>query len=147
MCIRDRYQDEHRGGRHPGTNTGTGHRRGPRVSGRQSQDPRGRGALPGYAHPRPHSNRATQVGAYCIRPGSIQEAALAPLVTVTDPRSPSAEAYRTLRNNIQFSSLDHPMRTLLITSAGADEGKSTTLCNPVSYTHLRAHETRHDLVC
>ena len=54
---------------------------------------------------------------------------MAPLVTVTDPRSPSAEAYRTLRNNIQFSSLDHPMRTLLITSAGADEGKSTTLCN------------------
>lgn len=51
------------------------------------------------------------------------------LVTLSDPRSPAAEAYRTLRTNIQFSSLDHPLRTLLITSAGADEGKSTTLCN------------------
>ncbi len=54
---------------------------------------------------------------------------MAPLVMLGDPRSPSAEAYRTLRNNIQFSSLDHPIRTLLVTSAGADEGKSTTLCN------------------
>lgn len=54
---------------------------------------------------------------------------MAPLVTLTDPRSPSAEAYRTLRNNIKFSGLDHPVRTLLVTSAGADEGKSTTLCN------------------
>ena len=54
---------------------------------------------------------------------------MAPLVTLTDPRSPSAEAYRTLRNNIQFSGLDHPVRTLLVTSAGAEEGKSTTLCN------------------
>jgi capsular exopolysaccharide synthesis family protein len=54
---------------------------------------------------------------------------VAPLVTLTDPRSPSAEAYRTLRSNIKFSSLDHPIRTLLVTSAGADEGKSTTLCN------------------
>ena len=51
------------------------------------------------------------------------------LVTLSDPRSPAAEAYRTLRTNIQFSSLDRPLRTLLITSAGADEGKSTTLCN------------------
>ncbi|HEX9014501.1 MAG TPA: CpsD/CapB family tyrosine-protein kinase [Chloroflexota bacterium] len=51
------------------------------------------------------------------------------LVTLTDPRSPAAEAYRTLRTNIRFSSMDHPARTLLLTSAGADEGKSTTLGN------------------
>src|SRR5665648_1275149 len=25
--------------------------------------------------------------------------------------------------------------------------RSPNLCSPVSYTHLRAHETRHDLVC
>jgi non-specific protein-tyrosine kinase len=40
-----------------------------------------------------------------------------------------AEAYRALRTNIQFSSLDTPLRTLLVTSAGSDEGKSTTLAN------------------
>ncbi len=40
-----------------------------------------------------------------------------------------AEAYRTLRTNLEFSALDRPLRTLVVTSAGADEGKSTTLAN------------------
>ncbi len=51
------------------------------------------------------------------------------LVTLTHPRSPVSEAYRSLRTNIQFYSLDHPIQTLLITSAGPDEGKSTTVAN------------------
>jgi non-specific protein-tyrosine kinase len=41
----------------------------------------------------------------------------------------AAEAYRTLRTNIQFSSLDKPIQTLLATSTAPDEGKSTTLAN------------------
>src|SRR5512138_68755 len=49
------------------------------------------------------------------------------LVTISNPRSPMAEAYRTLRTNLEFSALDRPLRTLVVTSAGADEGKSTTL--------------------
>lgn len=51
------------------------------------------------------------------------------LITLHDPRSPVAEAYRALRTNIQFSSLDTTLRTLLITSTGPGEGKSTTLAN------------------
>jgi non-specific protein-tyrosine kinase len=51
------------------------------------------------------------------------------LITLRDPRSPAAEAYRTLRTNIQFSSLDKPIHTLLVTSTSPDEGKSTTLSN------------------
>lgn len=51
------------------------------------------------------------------------------LVVLRDPASPAAEAYRTLRTNIQFSSLDKPLRTLLVTSTAPDEGKSTTLAN------------------
>ncbi len=51
------------------------------------------------------------------------------LITLSDPKSPAAEAYRTLRTNLQFSSLDNPPRSLLVTSAGADEGKSAVLCN------------------
>lgn len=51
------------------------------------------------------------------------------LVTLREPSSPAAEAYRTLRTNIQFASLDKPLRTLLATSTAADEGKSTTLAN------------------
>jgi capsular exopolysaccharide synthesis family protein len=51
------------------------------------------------------------------------------LVTIRDPRSPAAEAYRTLRTNIQFASLDRPLRTLLATSSAPNEGKSTTISN------------------
>jgi len=51
------------------------------------------------------------------------------LVTVSMPRSPISEAYRTLRTNLEFSSLDKPIRTMVVTSPGPDEGKSTTLAN------------------
>lgn len=51
------------------------------------------------------------------------------LITLRDPGSAAAEAYRTLRTNIQFSSLDRPLHTLLVTSTAPDEGKSTTLAN------------------
>ncbi|MFH1487073.1 MAG: CpsD/CapB family tyrosine-protein kinase [Chloroflexota bacterium] len=51
------------------------------------------------------------------------------LVTYSNPRSPAAEAYRQLRTNIQFSSLDKPMRTLLLTSTAPEDGKSTVLAN------------------
>ncbi|MGB3713903.1 MAG: CpsD/CapB family tyrosine-protein kinase [Candidatus Promineifilaceae bacterium] len=51
------------------------------------------------------------------------------LITITDPRSPVSEAYRTLRTNLQFSSLDDPIRTMVVTSPAPDEGKSTTVAN------------------
>lgn len=51
------------------------------------------------------------------------------LITLTDPRSPASEAYRTLRTNLSFYSLDHPLRTLVVTSPGPNEGKSTTIAN------------------
>jgi non-specific protein-tyrosine kinase len=51
------------------------------------------------------------------------------LITLRDPGSAAAEAYRTLRTNIQFSSLDRPLKTLLFTSTAPDEGKSTSLAN------------------
>jgi len=51
------------------------------------------------------------------------------LVTVAAPRSPSAEAYRTLRANINFATLDETVRTIMVTSAGAGEGKSLTVAN------------------
>jgi non-specific protein-tyrosine kinase len=51
------------------------------------------------------------------------------LVTLTDPRSPAAEAFRALRTNLMFSSVDRPLRTLLVTSPAPDEGKSVALAN------------------
>jgi capsular exopolysaccharide synthesis family protein len=54
---------------------------------------------------------------------------LTELITVTEPRSPISEAYRTLRTNLDFASLDQALKTLVVTSAGVGEGKSTTLAN------------------
>lgn len=51
------------------------------------------------------------------------------LITHHDPKSPVAEAFRTLRTNLQFSALDRELRTLLVTSAGPGEGKSTVITN------------------
>jgi len=51
------------------------------------------------------------------------------LAAYTDPRSPVAEAYRTLRTNIQFAALDKPITTLLVTGSNPSCGKTTTAAN------------------
>jgi len=51
------------------------------------------------------------------------------LITLTDPRSPAAEAYRTLRTNLTFAGLDHPIETLVVTSPAPGEGKSVAAAN------------------
>lgn len=51
------------------------------------------------------------------------------LITHLDPKSPVSEAYRTLRTNLQFSRVDQKIDTMLITSSGPKEGKSTTSAN------------------
>lgn len=51
------------------------------------------------------------------------------LVVLEDPKSPVAEAYRIARTNIQFAAVDTELTTLLITSSGPEEGKSTTAAN------------------
>ena len=48
-----------------------------------------------------------------------------------------AEAFRTLRTNIQFSFLDKDFRAILITSAGQAEGKTTTVMN-LAHTMAKA---------
>lgn len=53
----------------------------------------------------------------------------AKLVTLTDPRSAAAEAFRTLRTNLMFTSVEHPIDTLLVTSAANSEDKSLVLAN------------------
>ncbi|MFL7809022.1 MAG: polysaccharide biosynthesis tyrosine autokinase, partial [Anaerolineae bacterium] len=51
------------------------------------------------------------------------------LIAVHHPLSPIVEAYRVLRTNLQFSSVDKSLRTLMITSPAPTEGKSVTLAN------------------
>lgn len=51
------------------------------------------------------------------------------LIVASQPLSPISEAFRKLRTSLRFSGLDRPLRTLLVTSAGPTEGKSTTTAN------------------
>lgn len=51
------------------------------------------------------------------------------LAGILYPRSSVTEAYRTLRTNVEFASLDEPLHTLLITSAMPREGKTVTAGN------------------
>lgn len=51
------------------------------------------------------------------------------LITMLNPKSPISEQYRTIRTNIQFSTVDEELQTLMVTSSGPGEGKSTTTNN------------------
>ncbi|GAA0861349.1 CpsD/CapB family tyrosine-protein kinase [Paraclostridium tenue] len=59
------------------------------------------------------------------------------LITFKEPKSPVSEAYRSIRTNIQFSSIDKKIKTILVTSSKQDEGKSTVISNmAVSFAAL-----------
>ena len=51
------------------------------------------------------------------------------LIVERKPKSVAAEAYRSLRTNIQYSSFDKKYQTLVVTSANPGEGKSTVSGN------------------
>ncbi|MEH7180559.1 CpsD/CapB family tyrosine-protein kinase [Neobacillus vireti] len=51
------------------------------------------------------------------------------LVTSFDTKSPISEQYRTIRTNIQYSSVDTELKAIMVTSSGPGEGKSTTIAN------------------
>jgi capsular exopolysaccharide synthesis family protein len=60
---------------------------------------------------------------------SLIPAAGGGLIMLSDPRSPAAEAYRSLAATIQFAYADRQLQTIGVTSAAAGEGKSTTTAN------------------
>jgi Mrp family chromosome partitioning ATPase len=62
-----------------------------------------------------------------IDPDALQSHAL--LITHFDPKSPVAEAYRTLRTNVQFARLERGGKVLVVTSPTLQEGKTTTIVN------------------
>jgi capsular exopolysaccharide synthesis family protein len=51
------------------------------------------------------------------------------VVTLARPAAPATEAYRSLRTSLQFARQEHELRTILVTSPAASEGKTSTLAN------------------
>jgi capsular exopolysaccharide synthesis family protein len=51
------------------------------------------------------------------------------LICLVDPKSVLSESLRSLRTNIQFASMDGKVKSILFTSAGLGEGKSTCVTN------------------
>jgi capsular exopolysaccharide synthesis family protein len=72
--------------------------------------------------------------------GGVPVLAMTPLVTpwrrqqplvvsVTEPTSPAAESYRSLRTSLQFARQEQQLHSLVVTSPGVGEGKTATLAN------------------
>ncbi len=51
------------------------------------------------------------------------------VISIANPTSPAAEAYRSLRTSLQFAGQERELRTILVTSPASEEGKTTTLAN------------------
>ena len=59
------------------------------------------------------------------------------LITHEDPKSPVAEAYRSLRTSIMYSSANEEIKSILVSSPGPGEGKTTTIANlAITYANL-----------
>ena len=65
---------------------------------------------------------------YVVNEAAMEKSEGVPYVT-SNPRSPMAETFRSLRTNLEFTSVDKPLKTILITSPGSGDGKTTVATN------------------
>jgi tyrosine-protein kinase Etk/Wzc len=80
------------------------------------------------------AERRLQVGRFSLAlpslgNGHARRQGSASLVTVSDARSGSAEAFRTLRTNLIFSQAVQTLRMIVVTSPSPQDGKTTTAAN------------------
>lgn len=62
--------------------------------------------------------------------GELERERNGALLTVAErPLSPVAEGFRSLRTNLEFMAVDHPLKTLVVTSAAAGDGKTSVALN------------------
>ena len=62
-------------------------------------------------------------------PEAAQKLGIYRLVMLLYPRSGAAEAFRTMRTNVEFADIDSGVRSLLVTSPATGDGKSTVAAN------------------
>ncbi len=59
------------------------------------------------------------------------------LITHEDPKSPVSEAYRSLRTSLMYSTAGEQIKSILVSSPGPGEGKTTTIANlAITYANL-----------
>ena len=59
------------------------------------------------------------------------------LITHENPKSPISEAYRSLRTSLLYTSADSDIKSMIISSTGPGEGKTTTIANlAITYANL-----------
>jgi capsular exopolysaccharide synthesis family protein len=71
----------------------------------------------------------TRVPTLGLIPKGLKGSAAIDLISVTEPTSPATEAYRSLRTSVKFLSVDASVKSILVTSAAASEGKTVTAAN------------------
>ncbi len=67
-------------------------------------------------------------------------------ITVFDPAGVASEAYRALRTNLLYATVDTPPKVVVVTSPGPKEGKSTTCAN-LGVVLMHAHKNTLIIDC
>ena len=73
------------------------------------------------------------LGSFSASSGAVRRR----LITKEDPKSPVSEAYRSLRTSMLYSTTNKNIKSILVSSAGPGEGKTTTVANlAITYANL-----------
>jgi capsular exopolysaccharide synthesis family protein len=75
------------------------------------------------------AERITDLPTLGVIPKVANGSASIAMASLDDPTSPTAEAYRALRTSVKFLRLEASMKTVLVTSTAASEGKTVTAVN------------------